>query len=351
MANPYGPSPYQDVAQSFQQVGPVLNDIVLGLAQQKYSIAQANEQMRFRRDQAKEENALAKMKLMMDQSRNAVESKHYDARNRLAESQGALADSKSAQLNQVAALGPELGKWLQQSALAQSGAQGQGALDSDVISGQVANVLGQLSAAGQFRTPVNAAQIMDLQDPRLRALMSTNTKIAQTVPKGGGTLDPLSGLIQDVMPQDIGQGHVMLSGNSGEEMGRGMAPNVPVTNPITSALGAVNNAAKVNTDVWGQPVNTNLNAVLGPLQMQLIQQLASQMSGAQPTSASVAAQQPAVGQGSQQIPPPQQREVGKTYQLPKGAFTWTAEGWVPAVSEKENVRSMRTNQPRAGIIP
>lgn len=347
MPNPYGPSPYQDVAQSFNQVGPVLNDIVLGLAQQKYNIAQANEQMRFRRDQAREENALAKMKLLMDQSHNSALSKHYDAQNRLAESQAGLAGSKAAELNRVAELGPELGKWLQQSVLAQSGAEGQGALDPNAINGQVANVLGQLSAAGRFRTPVNAAQVMSLPDPRLRALMGTGTKIEQTVSKGGGSLGVLDGLIQDVMPQDLGQGHTLVSGNTGATMGQGMPPSEKVTNPLVTALGAVNNAKRVNVTPLGDTINTNLAPILEAITLDTVQRLASQMTNK--PSAPIAAQAQAPAQPTSQVPPPPQREIGKTYDLPKGKFTWTSEGWVPATSDKETNRTKRISQPRMDI--
>ncbi len=273
-SNPYSPNSPYATAQAFSSLGPSLDNIVVSLAQQKYQIAKQREEMQFRREESIRDHFERQQQIDLSK-------KHTDATVTHLGNQDKVLLGKIAETDRIAQLGPQLGNVL--SMLSQNQATPSGIRDDTQLNANLANVLGQAAMAGKRFAPQNAAQVMEMQDPRMRALIATGARPIQSVASQSATVDPSSGLINEIMPQKLNRGQDLVPGVGGPAMASGQAyPPAQPIDPIQKQQATLNNMIKANMDPLGGYVGGEAGSNIVTQAQQQLQSLLS--NAAQATS-------------------------------------------------------------------
>lgn len=169
-------SPWQQNAQAISGLGDTLQNVVLGLAQQKmmqqrYAQQQAMQerQMRLEENQARQRSALMGAQMKLD------ETKTKDL-ERVAGNEQALADAAwmlgmvKAGENQGVDMGPR----------------------GNIATARMMGAMGNLPDAQRSRLPENMAQMLQMHDPRFQQLLATGTKATATVGPGSTLVDTVN---------------------------------------------------------------------------------------------------------------------------------------------------------------
>ena len=323
-------SPYQDAAQAFGGVGGQLNDIVVGLAQQRYQQAQLREQRQTQREQFQQEMALKKLQAQQSGELNKQ-------RGALYESQRGLNDQKQIGLANDQNTGQQLGNTLEGMVNAENNPNAP--YDMERLQALLAKQSGQLAASGKRFVPENVAQIRGLGNERERMMMATGTKPQQSMPSQGVSMDILTGLINEIAPQKLNQGQVLSDVPSGKVIAQGLPPRPSY--PPTSAgqtLSKNNALTAFMSDNYA-----DLRPDIQQLILSALTNKVQQVTG--PVPAGVP---PQVGQPPQGMPHPKSRAEAEA--IPAGTDFWD-EATQSVIRKRGGKTNSAPRVQREGIVP
>lgn len=332
MPNPY--SPYQEAGHAVDRLSGGLNNIIVGLAQQRYQQQQAARQAA---EQERQFNLELQFKQAQLQRQGALDKQRgslLDAQTQNALAMGGLNKQRENELANNTAARMNVGRQASIYSLAN-----QPMMADEVTGEPPVNMEGTKALALQQMLESlpsvkgNQSQLMDalikgfnVSNPEVSAAMATGTKLRQTLPLNTQLVDMLTG--QTKNPGIINQG----PGYQATDMGTGQvvakAPFAPGGGgSAASALGSVYHQMQslqspLGGIVKGQEAEYERLRVLA----QVLERAAvgnAQNHGPAPTGAATAPP----------MPPKEQLEVGKTYTAPNGQImSWTGTGFVPATN-------------------
>ena len=231
-------SPYQDAAQAFSGVGNSLNDIVVGLAQQRHQQAQLREQRRVQYEQFQQEHALKKLQFQQ----NATLNKQREA---LYESQRGLNDQKQIGLANDQNTGQQMGNTLEAMVAARNNPNAPHV--PEYLLANLSNQSGRLAASGTRFVPENVAPILGLGNERERMMLSTGTKPQQSRPIEHNGIDIISGLIEELGAAKLNRGQDLVDLESGTRIASGQ-PFPPSMGGQAGQKMSLNTAASIRSD-------------------------------------------------------------------------------------------------------
>jgi len=317
-------SPWQQDAAAIGGLGQQMNQIVAGLAQQKYQQAAQQQQ-----------TALRLMQLQQQAALNRQHGQLYDAQTAAARADELLTNAKAKDTERGVNLGQEFGKTFDY--IGQAQANPNMPFDMSRLQATGLGQAAELAARGQHYVPVNMAQLNQMGNQRMQALMATGTPIAQSMPSQSIAMDVISGLPSFVSPQKLNAGETMVPGTGGPAMAS--APFAPYNerNNLASIFGSSQNFNKQFYDSSGELVE---GAAEDPrykanqqLIGQLIQTIQANLSN-QPVQRSntVQGQQAQIDTGSRLVSP--KDKVALATQISQQNPTWTKEQVLQAVKEQ-----------------
>lgn len=177
-------SPYQQAAAAFEPLGNTAQQIVLGLAQQRYQMAQAQDMMRLRRQAADSQAALNKLHGGLYQAQTEREQARAD------------------QLNNTTDEAQHLGNLMELIARSQAGTPMQGPSPQGVpvdqtYLPQAFGSAGRLAGMGNKNAPVNLSQLLfSMQGPNQQAILGAGgiDKLIHNTPAGAISTPGIPGL-------------------------------------------------------------------------------------------------------------------------------------------------------------
>lgn len=233
-----GYSPWNEASRSLGGFSDTINQVALGLAQQ-----------RFREQLAMQQMALRQQQLQQQQQLYGAHEKLYSKQGALYAAQEMLNKQKTKDLVDKATAGGMLGDVLEQLVNPIPNMQPG---TEQLLRGMAAGQAGRLSAMGQQHVPVNITQILQgLTDPRMSALMATGSRIQQSMPSQSIALDVQTGAPSYISPQKLTPGQSLVEGVSGQPIAT--APGRPTPERVQQSVGSLGNILG-NFMVGGVPI-------------------------------------------------------------------------------------------------
>ncbi len=261
-------SPWTEASQAFGHLGNEMNNVILGLAQQRYQIDQAKQLRQQQRDQFAQEIALKKLGLANQQI-------HTDAQAKLYQAQSALANRKTMALQEQTDAGANIGNVLQgivetQGQMAQNP---NSPADTTQLFGKLAQSMGPLIGQGRRYAGEGAAQALSMSDPRLRALIATSANPIQSLPSQAGMVNPATGQLEGGMPQKLNEAQSLVPLTGGMPIASGVPRPPSLNDPVQRLLATVGN--QIRKDSFGEVVDPKdpITVAAQQLQQQYLQQL------------------------------------------------------------------------------
>lgn len=240
---------YQQVGNGISHLGQVAQQIALGLAQQRYQQAQAQQMMQLRlREQAMQEQVAQQRGRLMGQQ------------GQQAESMTGFNNARASQVDNAERSKGQLKDALWQAGMVQAG-QNQG-VDmgprGDIAISRVMEAMGGLPASGF--NPEHMAQLLQMNSPRAQQMMATGTKMNASVSPGATLYDLMNQQPLFSSPRTLGEGQVLRPNVEGSQgLPKTFAPDNPndmlkILQGITGSFANVRNAG---LDPFGKPSNPN----------------------------------------------------------------------------------------------
>lgn len=175
-------SPWGDAADGFDRVGQSVGNVLVNLARNRAGMAQAqfdynikNQQLQLDREMNKERGALFKAQAALQQAEMLKTQKEQE------------------QLQTGLDLSQQFGLDMEGLMRAQ---QGQVPLDENAMRTRAVGTAAKLAAMGKQHLPVNMAQLGAMDDPRMRTLMATDTRVPTEIGVNQVPLDVVNGALQ-----------------------------------------------------------------------------------------------------------------------------------------------------------
>jgi hypothetical protein len=160
-------TPWGEASQGFDRLGSAAGNVLLQLAQNRAGMARAGY-----------EYDLNRQKLEMEREQNRERGALYKAQSALAQADEALTKKKADEIQVGQDLASSFGTTIENLVKAQ---QGVTPLHAPSLEAIAAGQAGQMAGAGLRFAPQNLSQLASFGDPRLRALMATDTRIPASV--------------------------------------------------------------------------------------------------------------------------------------------------------------------------
>lgn len=156
-------TPWGEASGGFDRLGQAAQNVVLGLAQRQAGMARAGYEFE-----------IDKRRLDMERERNREHGALYKAQAALAQADEALTRKKADTTQAGLDLANSFGGTIENLVKAQ---QGQTPLYAPALEGIAAGQAARLAALGNQHAPENLSQLASFNDPRLRSLMATGTRL------------------------------------------------------------------------------------------------------------------------------------------------------------------------------
>lgn len=241
-------SQYQDAGQAISGLGDSINNIVLGVAQQKWRQQLQQQQFELKRQEMLQQERLINAHV-----------KSYETQAALEAAQAALARSKTTEQTQETGAKGALGHDLWNLGMLQ--ASKNAGIDmgprNDIGIARALESMAQLPDSARSKLPLNIAEMFQVQKPGMQELMATGTKSVVPIGAQGGAYLPLTGQISSIMPQHLTAGSGLYPGTGGEALAS--APFNPAQKEIdwSRMLGSIAN-------IRGQGINTRFGEPTNP---------------------------------------------------------------------------------------
>ncbi len=261
----YQQSPWQEAAQGAGQLGGTLQSIMVDLARQRYQQQMAQQELALRYQQAQAQQELMRQHGQLYQMQAAKQAGDLALGQNKLQAGGVMGDVLEQIANPIPNMHPGTAAMLQ---------------------GIAVNQAARLAAQGQQHVPVNLAQLLQLQNPRMQQLMATGTKAVVPLSSQGGAYDPITSAITSMMPQHLSQGQALVPGQGGAPIAFGLPPRIQLDQPQRELSSWGNILGKVTSG--GIPVDPNdptyqmATNRIGQLGQQLAQPKAQSAQGALP---------------------------------------------------------------------
>lgn len=198
-------SPWQQNAQAVGAVGDSINQLLVGLAQQKFQQQQAQQMMALRQQELAQQNALTGQRAGL-----------LDAQTAYYRAQQMLEDQKLKSEQQKTGGAADFGQLMQHITQAQQNPMMPYSMDR--LQGMAVGKAGELAALGQDKLPVNMAQLMQVLNPRSQLLMATGAEPLQYARNDGVVMNPVTGQPEFATPATLRPGEVSMDLNTGQTL-------------------------------------------------------------------------------------------------------------------------------------
>jgi len=160
-------TPWGEASQGFDRLGSAAGNVLLQLAQNRAGMARAGFDYGIKRQQ-----------LEMEREQNRERGALYKAQSALAAADEALTKKKADEVQVGLDLSSSYGDTMRNLALApEPGKEGMAPLHAPSLEAIAVGQVARMSALGRQHAPRNLAELSSYGDPRLRALMATDTRL------------------------------------------------------------------------------------------------------------------------------------------------------------------------------
>ncbi len=173
-------TPWGEASGGFDRLGQAAQNVMLGLAQRRAGMARAGYEFE-----------IDKRRLDLEREQNRERGALYRAQTALAQADEAVKRKEAATAQAGLDLADSFGGTIENLVKAQ---QGQTPLYAPALESVAAGQAARLAAMGNQHAPVNLSQMSVYNDPRLRALMATGTRLPTEIGINQMPLDYASGL-------------------------------------------------------------------------------------------------------------------------------------------------------------
>lgn len=175
-------TPWGEASGGFDRLGQAAGNVLLQLAQNRAGMARAGY-----------EYDLDRQRLQLEREQNRERGALYKAQSALAAADEALTKKKADEIQASQDLATSFGGTIENLVKAQ---QGVTPLHAPSLEAVAAGQAGRMVGAGNRFAPQSLAQLSSYNDPRLRALMATDTRIPAAVNVNEIPIDPITGALQ-----------------------------------------------------------------------------------------------------------------------------------------------------------
>lgn len=312
---------YQQVGNGISHLGQVAQQIALGLAQQRYQQAQAQQMMQLRlREQAMQEQVAQQRGRLMGQQ------------GQQAESMTGFNNARAGQVDNTEKSKGQLKDALWQAGMVQAG-QNQG-VDmgprGDIAISRVMEAMGGLPASGF--NPEHMAQLLQMNSPRAQQMMATGTKMNASVSPGATLYDLMNQQPLFSSPRTLGEGQVLRPNVEGSQgLPKTFSPQN--NNNLFGSLVNLLGQARVNgvTTEPDNPINQQASQAIQALLPQLMQNITNGVP-ANPRVGLQAAPAQLQAAPTQLVSPKSKADLAN--QISQQNPTWTREQVINAVKQQ-----------------